>query len=76
MTESVTFRAQVARCQTLADGGLRVTLDLPEDAVEAVACLMAFKRFGVVGVVTYEPQSEDERPGDHENPRESTRGHY
>lgn len=59
VTESVTFRAQVARCQTLADGGLRVTLDLPEDAVEAVACLMAFKRFGVVGNVTYTPEEQN-----------------
>lgn len=55
MTESATFTAQVARVQTLADGGLRVTLDLPESDIEAVAALMAFKRFGVVGRVTYAP---------------------
>jgi len=36
-----------------------VTLDLPEDAVEAVACLMAFKRFGVVGNVTYTPEEQN-----------------
>lgn len=63
MAESVTFMAQVARVQTLADGGLRITLDLPESAIEQAACLMAFKRFGVVGEVTYKPQSADERTG-------------
>ncbi len=62
MTEAVTFQAQVARVQTLADGGLRVTLDLPESAIESAACLMAFKRFGVVGDVTYKPvEQQDER---------------
>ena len=48
MSDTVSFVAAVARVQTLADGGLRVTLDLPEDAVMAAAELMAFKRFGVV----------------------------
>jgi len=37
-----------------------VTLDLPEQEVEAVACLMAFKRFGVVGTVTYEPMTDSD----------------
>lgn len=55
MGEVATFIAQVARVQTLADGGIRVTLDLPEDAIEQCAVLMAFKRFGVVGRVTYAP---------------------
>lgn len=55
MTESATFTAEVARVQTLADGGLRVTFDLPESDIEAVAMLMAFKRFGIVGRVTYAP---------------------
>lgn len=62
MAESVTFMAQVARATTLADGGLRVTLDLPESAIEEFACLIAFKRFGIVGNVTYDPvESGDER---------------
>lgn len=59
MSEPVTFMAQVARVQTLADGGLRVTLDLPESAIEQAACLMAFKRWGVVGEVTYRPQDKN-----------------
>lgn len=65
MAESVTFKAQVARVQTLADGGLRVTLDLPESEIEQAACLMAFKRFGVVGDVTYRPvDSNDDSPSE------------
>ena len=55
MSEPITFPAQVARCQTLADGGLRVTLDLPETAVLAVAQLMECKRQGVAGEVAYRP---------------------
>ena len=45
--DPINFDAIVARVQTLADGGLRVTLDLPEDAIEAAALLMALKREGV-----------------------------
>ena len=52
MAEPVTFKAQVACVQTLADGGIRITLDLPESAIEQAACLMAFKRWGVVGIVS------------------------
>jgi hypothetical protein len=44
----IKFQATVARVQTLADGGLRVTLDLPETAVMEAAQLMECKRFGVV----------------------------
>jgi len=50
--EPIAFAAQVARVQTLADGGLRVTLDLPESAVMAAAELMTCKRFGVALEVT------------------------
>jgi hypothetical protein len=61
VTESATFTAQVARVQTLADGGLRVTLDLPEHEIEAAAMLMAFKVYGKVGRVTYAPVDEPEK---------------
>jgi hypothetical protein len=39
----------------MADGGLRVVLGLPEQEIEQVAVLMAFKRFGIAGRVTYAP---------------------
>ena len=39
-TEVVEFVAAVARVQTLADGGIRVTLDLAEDEIVVAAWLM------------------------------------
>jgi hypothetical protein len=49
---SVTFHATVYKVQTLADQGIRLTLDLSEDAIEQAALLMACKRDGVVLTVT------------------------
>lgn len=60
--ESTKFVAVVAKVQTLADNGLRVYLDLPEQAIEAVAELMIYKRVGVVLDVTVTPREADE-PG-------------
>ncbi len=42
--ERIIFDAVVARVQTLVDGGLRVTLDLPEQAIAQAAALMECKR--------------------------------
>ena len=44
----IKFQATVARVQTLADGGVRITLDMGEDSVMQAAQLMECKRFGVV----------------------------
>ena len=40
----IKFSATVASIKTLVDGGLRITLDLPEDAIAQAAALMACKR--------------------------------
>lgn len=49
MAESaIEFEASVYKVQTLVDGGLRVTLDLPEDAIADAAALMDCKRKGFV----------------------------
>lgn len=40
----ITFSASVAGVKTLVDGGIRVTLDLPEDTIRQVAMLMECKR--------------------------------
>lgn len=40
----IAFDAVVHKVQTLIDGGIRVTLDLPEHALEAAAALMRYKR--------------------------------
>ena len=44
---AIVFEAQVAKVQTLADGGVRVTLDLPETAITQAAMLMECKREGI-----------------------------
>jgi hypothetical protein len=41
---AITFSATVEKVQTLVDGGIRVTLDLPEDAIKQAAMLMECKR--------------------------------
>ena len=45
----------MARVQTMADNGLRVTLDLPEGAVVQAAQLMELKRIGAALRVTVDP---------------------
>lgn len=40
----ISFDAVVYKVQTLVDGGIRVTLDLPEYALEAATELMRYKR--------------------------------
>lgn len=53
---SFTFGAEIVKVQTLADNGLRVTLDLSEDEIEAASRLMAYKREGVAVKVRVEPE--------------------
>lgn len=45
--DTLTFDATVNKVQTLADHGLRVTLDLPEHEILSVAMLMTYKRGAV-----------------------------
>lgn len=45
---AIEFTAIVAKVQTLADGGIRLTLDLPEQAIMQAAQLMVCKRVGAV----------------------------
>jgi hypothetical protein len=42
--EAITFVATVYKVQTLIDNGIRVTLDLPEQAIGEAAALMECKR--------------------------------
>ena len=44
----IKFKAQVSQVRTLADGGLRVVLDLPETALQQVAELMRTKQAGAI----------------------------
>ena len=47
MSEKITFDATVYKVQTLADMGIRITLDLPETAIPQEAMLMEAKREGI-----------------------------
>lgn len=44
MRDPIKFQATIAKVQTLADGGIRVTLDLPETAILQAAHLMEVRR--------------------------------
>lgn len=57
--DDLRFDAIVARVQTLADNGIRVTLDLPEQAVVEAAQLMELKRIGAALRVTVEPGKQE-----------------
>lgn len=53
MAEAVIrFDAIVYKVQTLADGGIRLTLDLPETAIPQMAMLAETKRDGIPLVFT------------------------
>ena len=44
---AIVFSASVNQVRTLADGGLRIILDLPEDAIPQMAMLAECKRNGI-----------------------------
>jgi hypothetical protein len=57
--EIIRFTAQVNRVQTLADGGLRVVLDLPESAIDAATQMMQVKLAGAILEVAAVPIKND-----------------
>lgn len=52
MENAIVFHATVYKVATLADGGLRITLDLPETAIAQAAMLMECKRESIPLVFT------------------------
>jgi hypothetical protein len=44
---AITFQASVNQVRTLADGGIRIQLDLPESCIREAAMLMECKREGI-----------------------------
>ena len=56
--DALTFDATVAKVQTLVDNGIRVTLGLPETAIEAAAVLMSVKREGLALKVSVKVASD------------------
>jgi hypothetical protein len=59
MTATIKFEASIYKVQTLADHGVRVTLDLPEDAIPQMAMLAEAQRQGLYLTFTAkaEPQN-------------------
>ena len=44
----IRFTAQVSKVQTMADGGLRVILDMPETAIDTATRMMQVKQAGAI----------------------------
>ena len=57
MADPIEFVAEVYKVATLVDNGLRITLNLPEQAIMQAAELMACKREGVALKVVCTPDS-------------------
>ena len=45
---AIIFPAQIAQIKTMADGGFRISLDLPETAIEEVSKLIRIKQAGAL----------------------------
>lgn len=54
----ITFQAVVYKVSTLADNGIRLTLDLPETAIMQMAQLAECQRAGAVLDITAEASAE------------------
>ena len=62
MSEIIQFQAQVCKVQTMVDGGIRVTFDMPSDALEAMAKLAACSAVNAwldISCVTGQTESND-----------------
>lgn len=58
---AVEFECAVSKVQTLADGGLRVTLDLPEGATVAAKALMDWRGQYLKASLTVAPKADDRK---------------
>ena len=70
----IEFTAAVAKVQTLADGGIRVWLDLPESAVMQLAELAACQRVGVALSVRCTPCTTGPKQGNGKEQHELGKG--
>lgn len=55
----IKFKAVVSKVQTMADGGLRVILDMPETAIETATKMMQAKRMGAILEIVAVPVNDD-----------------
>ena len=61
--DSIEFIGEVAKVQTLVDGGIRVTFDLPETATMQMAQLAECRRAGLPMRVRVDVMPEAEEEG-------------
>ena len=57
---AICFQAQIQKVQTLADGGLRLTLDLAESEIDTATKMMQAKQAGAVLEIAALPMALDE----------------
>jgi len=55
--EKIKFQAEVIRVQTMADGAIRVVLDMAEDNIMQMSQLAECKRWGAVLNIVAEPDN-------------------
>ncbi len=60
----IQFQAVVYKVQTTVDFGIRVTLDLPETAIQEMAALAMCRRLGVVLDISAQPIVQDASQAD------------
>jgi hypothetical protein len=68
----IRFQAEVYKVQTLTDHGVRVTLDLPEDAIPQMAMLAECQREGIPLVFeasAYDPENREKAGDDRKRTR-------
>lgn len=46
--DAICFQAQVAQVKTMADGGIRITLDLSETAIDTAKSMMEARQAGAI----------------------------
>lgn len=77
MTDVIHFSASVAQVRTMADGGIRITLDLAETAIETAAAIMQVRQGGGVLEIAAVPvipppvileEKHNDRPRKHHSP--------
>ena len=65
MAEPLHFTASVSQVKTLADGGIRIALDLSETAIDIAAAMMQAKQAGAVlecAVIAVIKEGKREKP--------------
>ena len=59
MSDKIVFSAIVYKVQTLVDGGVRITLDLPEGEIPQATMLMECRRQGIPLKISAEADDTD-----------------